>query len=82
MWGSLAYGLLQDIAVIYFILVLLDYGHWLLVITHTSLSAGSFPVESTHLDGHAVSSPWTIVLWCTQRQRWAKGKVFGINTII
>lgn len=38
MWGSLAYGVFGDIAVICFILALLEYSHWLLVITHAIFS--------------------------------------------
>lgn len=57
MWGSLAYGLLEDIAVICFTSVLVEYSCWPLVIAReSSLSAVGFPaVESTHTrrDSHA-----------------------------
>lgn len=65
MWGSLAYTLLEDIAVIGFILVLSDDSCWLLVITRESPpSAVSLPVvESTHRrqESHAASAAWTSV---------------------
>lgn len=44
----LAYGRLEDITVIGFILALLEYSHWLLVITHeSSLRAVMFPCVLT-----------------------------------
>lgn len=48
MWGSLAYGVFGDIAVICFILALLEDSRWLLVITDTtSLSAAEFSVADS-----------------------------------
>lgn len=49
MWRSLAYALFGDMAVICFILALLEYSHWLLVITHAvSLRAAEFSCGGVH----------------------------------